>query len=271
MNQNVLPKVKSQQLMLDKILTLFEYRMFPYLMDHIPFETVKKAEFNDNLIELQKSIYYLDATLESAWEVDHEQRHRLWNDIVKDVKTCLPMGVLPQTVLRHIEKYEKHELNIRENKWPNRLKMSYFYFYKSCDVKLLRYLIYEFGELTKVFGSLSKWRDFDFVTEVNDDITDLNEDLYCYNGNRFLIQLLMNGKSHTFREFDDFLQGLLEKTKVEIDKTKPDSFDYVLATNTWLKCTNTIDQLNRTIENLDLKRLTKESFLEPYILKPYKF
>ena len=57
---------------------------------------------------------------------------------------------------------------------PTRLEMEYFYFYKSCDVKLLRRLIYETRlKGSKSFGSLSDWRYFDLVTEVNDDVADI--------------------------------------------------------------------------------------------------
>jgi DNA helicase IV len=86
--------------------------------------------------------------------------------------------------------------------------MEYFYFYKSCDVKLLRRLIYDRNAALAKVIKPSEWRTFDLVTEVNDDVVDLQEDTTTINGNRFLISLLQFGKKKTVQIFNDFLDEM---------------------------------------------------------------
>jgi len=160
-----------------KIVELFDYRLFPQLLEASHVDEALQSVFIEHLIQLQTNIYFLDAHLEANWQTNPQILNLHWDNI----KNSLDSFHIPTdqytAYLNHIKKYEKHELELRQGKSPLRFDMEYFYFYKSCDVKLLRRLIYERFQLTPVCGMLSDWRFYDLVTEVNDDIEDLFEDL----------------------------------------------------------------------------------------------
>lgn len=197
-----------------KIIELFEYRRLPQLMAHTT--GVLDEIFYNQLIDLQASIYHLDHELETHWAVAERLIAERWTAIHNDLKTIgVPTAQL-DNYCKHIYKYQKHELDLREHKLPLRLSMEYFYFYKSCDVKLLRKLIYDRYPSLHQLASLSSWRLFDLVTEVDDDVEDLYEDMTTINGNRFLLSLLKEGGAateSTYRGFLAVLEGRLAAQK----------------------------------------------------------
>lgn len=205
----------------EKIISLFEYRLFPQLLDQSEKDSEIKTAFQENLIDLQASIYFLDAHLEAHWTTDKKVLDWHWQNMVKHLSAFGVSPAMSPMYLNHIRKYEKHELELRAGKSPVRLDMEYFYFYKSCDVKLLRRLIYEkYPLLSATWGKLSDWRYYDLVTEVNDDVEDLYEDLQYINGNRFLISLLYQGKETTKKQFADFLNVVKAKATQKTKDTK---------------------------------------------------
>jgi hypothetical protein len=203
--------------MRNKILSLFEYRKFPQL-----FEIVGENdnEFLEELIDLQLKIYYLDAHLESNWNLDQNVLASCWKDIYN---TSLLSSLSKENKIKYckkILKYQSHEVRLRKQKLPTDFKLEYFYFYKSCDVKLLRRLIYEkYPKLTKSF-KITDWRWFDLITEINDDVEDIYEDLDFYNGNAFSIYIIKNGKEYTFKLFNDFIDYTIEKSSLTLSKNK---------------------------------------------------
>lgn len=233
----------------NKIIELFEYRELPKLIAY-KSETWDD-QFYEDLIQLQYDIYMLDHELETNWEVDMSVISDRWVSIHKD------LGVLgvPENQYdkysSHIYKYQKHEIGIREGKLPTRLSMEYFYFYKSCDVKLLRKLIYDRNpELRKVVTP-SEWRIFDLVTEINDDVVDLQEDIVTINGNRFLISLLQFGKQKTIDIFTNYLDAL-DRRNNQLVVDSIEGVEFVKWTDTQIKETkdlvisqaNCMDDLN---------------------------
>lgn len=191
----------------NKIVKLFEYRHLPHLMK-VGNDGILDEAFYKKLIELQANIYHLDHVLESDWTVDMEEIDHKWVAIHKSLLDLGVPHVKINEYCRHIYKYQKHELEIREGRLPLRFKMEYFYFYKSCDVKLIRRLIYDRYTSLKRIARLSEWRVFDLITEIDDDIEDIYEDLTTINGNRFLLSILKHGKEKTAEQFSIFLNEL---------------------------------------------------------------
>jgi len=190
----------------NKIIALFEYRQLPELIKFGGQEW--NDEYYERLIDLQFHIYKLDHELETNWDVDMSVIDDRWSKIYEALDNLSIPRHLHDRYCRHIYKYQKHELDIRKLKLPTRLTMEYFYFYKSCDVKLLRKIIYKNNpELSKTIKE-SQWRLFDLVTEINDDIEDLQEDITTINGNRFLISLKQFGKEKTEIVFREFLEEI---------------------------------------------------------------
>jgi len=129
----------------------------------------------------QVSIYWLDDYLENNWEIKKSELSKFWKAIHKDMTDCgIPKSKLAE-YSKHIMKYQSHELNLREAKMPTDGSIEYYYYYKSCDVRLMRQIIYDLSEDLDSKSTLADWRYFDLVTEVNDDVEDMFEDLETIN------------------------------------------------------------------------------------------
>lgn len=197
-----------------KIEELFSYRRFPELYRIAGISGEEQQTFHNKLKKLQTSIYHLDAHLEENWILDESVLADRWEQIYLDLQD---FGIGQSDVEKyciHIRRYERHEKQLRQGILPQKYSMEYFYFYKSCDVKLMRRLIFEhFPSLKKLFY-LSEWRWFDLITEVNDDIADLFEDLDFINGNSFLICLIQSGRQVTEKSFSDFIDYIETKNNL---------------------------------------------------------
>lgn len=189
-----------------KILELFEYRRLPEII--VKGNGVMDDTFYEKLIALQTAIYELDEVLETEWLHNRTHLNDKWARINNHL---LDLGVAKEDLADYtynIRTYEKHELDIRQGKMPMQLDMEYFYYFKSCDVKLIRRLIYDRYPSLVNHILLEDWRLFDLVTEVNDDVEDLYEDLETINGNRFLLSLAHFGRDRTARYFHNFLDDI---------------------------------------------------------------
>jgi len=188
-----------------KIQELIEYRRLSELLDIVENDDSIKTQVINELSDLQKAIYHLDHILESEWEIIDSSLEGKWDAIYNALRV---LGIEDDKLYdycKHIYKYQKHELEQRKGKSLLRLSMEYFYFYKSCDVKLLRRIIIDkYPELRSIFPP-SDWRWFDLVTEVNDDIEDIFEDINTNNGNRFLLSIDQIGIDETYKNFKKFL------------------------------------------------------------------
>jgi hypothetical protein len=243
-----------------KINDLFEYREFPKLYELGRLDKIELFNFNENLINLQAQIYYLDAYLESHWKINQNDKSKKW----KAIQHALSAFGIPKAYhteyLRNILKYEKHELQLRLNLMPTRLDTEYYYYYKSCDVKLMRRLIYEKLPTLKKYFALSDWRYFDLVTEINDDATDLKEDLDTVNGNMILIAYHELGKEATVDYFNNFLDYCQNQSLNKIYNSK----------HPWAKeiHSKTLVQIKKTKDILSKNKIlnsNRESLLYKYI------
>jgi len=217
----------------DKIIELFEYRKLPTLISYGGH--LWDEQYYEMLIQLQYDIYLLDEVLESHWEVDMDIIADKWVDIHDDLRALSVPEHMIDKYCNHIYKYQRHELDLRRGKLPTRLSMEYFYFYKSCDVKLLRRLIYDHNPQLSRLIPTADWRLFDLVTEINDDVVDLQEDVTTINGNRFLISYLQYGKETTVGTFYSYLDDL--QLRNDQREPSPSVLDY----NQW-----TTDQIRAT-------------------------
>ena len=205
-----------------KIKTLFAYRDFEHLYELGGLSNTKKDRLEDNLIRLQQDIYFLDEYLESNWELDQEELKLYWNHIHQSLSNLGVASSDYDLYSAHIYKYQEHEMQLRTKEDLLRLSMEYFYFYKSCDVKLLRRIIYNHAPKISRHYSLSDWRCFDLITEVNDDVEDLVEDMQTINGNRLQLVINKEGVETAKREFIEFMNQIEQQSiaRVELKKTK---------------------------------------------------
>lgn len=260
------PHINETEL-LKKIFDLFEYRLFPELLTLAGVQDMEAHRFLEALARLQASIYHLDAHLESNWETRHEALAYHWAQIVSRLSDMGVDRARAGEYLNHIRKYEKHELELRQGKSPLRFDMEYFYFYKSCDVKLLRRLIYEHFQLTPAAGRLADWRYYDLVTEVNDDVEDLFEDLTFINGNRFLISLIIKGKQDTRNTFVTFLSEVDAKSH-ERAKTAGPYYREVIMPLTARRITETSSLLEQRLNEITAKQLSESRLFKHQTITP---
>lgn len=252
-----------------KIIALFEYRLFPELLalDH-DFSEESKAELWENLVSLQTAIYHLDAHLEANWNTDNKVLDMHWQKIGNELLRLEIPTENHHLYLNHIRKYEKHELELRLDRSPLRFAMEYFYFYKSCDVKLLRRLIYEKLKLKDLAGSLADWRYYDLITEVNDDVEDIFEDLQFINGNRMLLSIFSKGNDKTREEFLTFIQQIKEKSANKYKSSSQNKMNKVIYDITNQRIHETIALLEKNISEIKESELADARIVQ--FLTPIK-
>jgi len=202
-------KYAGEQEIRDKIKELFTYRKLTDLMRYAQLD--KDKSFVTQLTDVQYQIYLLDAYLESTWLLDEEKLKELWHHIEEALRKLIPEPEDLHPLLAEILEYERIEINCRRNKWPTREPFKKFYTTKSCDVRLIRHLIYLAKPALKEVWKEKAWACYDLITEVNDDVTDIQEDLHTYNGNRFLISMLRKGSKKTSKRYKDQLRSIVNK------------------------------------------------------------
>ena len=247
-----------------KVDELFQYRHIPELLH---YSNIKGLDsFNNKLKKLQFAIYYLDHYLESNWKIRKTELNRFWKDIYQSLTE---FGILKKDapdLCKQIGKYQSHESNMRLGKWPTSYKFKYLYYYKSCDVKLMRRLIYMEAPQLKAKIKEPDWRYYDYITEINDDVQDVFEDMKTINGNRFLISILQTGSRNTQQEFISELRLLNKEINAHFKGKKKTE-----ETQQLIKWTKT--RLDETIllvkEQLSLKKIEQlpKSIISQYLTK----
>lgn len=217
----------DMDVLLNKIRTLFAYRDFGHLYELGGLTGAKKVRLEENLIRLQQDIYFLDEYLESNWEIDDEELKSYWNRIHQSLSNLGVSSEDYDDYSSHIYKYQKHELQLRTPKDLLRLSMEYFYFYKSCDVKLLRRLIYDHAPQIAKSYTLADWRCFDLITEVNDDVEDLIEDMQTINGNRLQLAIHKLGIEEAKQMFLTFMDEIAAQSTARAAHKKSKEYDSI--------------------------------------------
>lgn len=250
----------------EKILALFELRMVPLLIEQANIGQIEEKRLMTRLKRLQQVIYELDAYLEASWDIKESRLNELWNPIFNALKGLHINPIQVEKQINYIKKYQKNELELRENKLPTRFSYEYFYFYKSCDVKLLRGILYYKYPILKKFASVNDWRYFDLITEVQDDVDDLFEDLHSINGNRFLIHLLKEKDPDlTLKEFSDFIIEVKNKSSQKYDHYESDEFRNQIHLMTLKSADETLELLKEQIQKfktINFKDIVMSNYIE---------
>lgn len=210
-------KYADEQAIRSKIRELFAYRRLKDLLQISQLD--KNKTFVTQLIEIQFQIYQLDAYLESVWELDEARLDACWLAIAAAVSKLNYSNAQIKELLKEIRAYERIEKDCRHDKWPTKVPFKEFYLTKSCDVRLIRHLIYQAHPALSQIWNEEAWTNYDLITEINDDLSDVKEDLATYNGNRFLISLLRDGTITTYKEYHKYLIGIISVSKVYFKKS----------------------------------------------------
>jgi len=218
------------------------------------------GEWVDRLKRLQYSIYQLDAYLESDWKLDKSARRERWAAIGQALCDLGYTQKQSHRLLHEIREYERIELACRKNRWPTTVPFTRFYRIKSCDVRLMRTLLYKQAPLLNNAWPERTWRYFDQITEVQDDIADLQEDLPTWNANRFLVSLLRKGIPHTATRYHKALRRIGRKAARYFDALPADSPARQVGQVTQTQLAETTQLLATTLDRLD-PAILSESWL----------
>jgi hypothetical protein len=239
-----------------KITALFNYRLFPEIFAiDTSMSDAQKSLFWNHLKDLQTAIYHLDAHLEAHWQLDENKLKFHWDNIRQCLSTCSIDVQYHDDYLSYIRRYEKHERSLRQGSDLSEHDMEYFYYYKSCDVKLIRRLIYERLELGEAAATLSDWRYYDLITEVNDDIEDIFEDLEYINGNLCLIIAMTRDIAASKSKFVSFIHDIRDQATDLYGQNKSRPYHDIIFTLTTQRIDETLILLDEVIHKLSPEQL----------------
>jgi len=242
-------KYAGEKEILDKIEALFSYRKLTGLLHTGQLD--KDRVFIGHLTDIQYQIYLLDAYLESKWELDQERLDEHWKAIATSLAQLAYTQNQIQRMLSEIREYERIERNCRKNNWPTKVRFKKFYTTKSCDVRLIRHLIYDARPALRDTWKEEDWVYYDLITEINDDVADVGEDLLTYNGNRFLISILRKGSRKTLKQYRRYLMKVTGKAKAFFKRHHARGDNAQLYTWTMDRSLETLKLLDSTL-NMDV-------------------
>lgn len=204
-------KYPAEEATKEKIKELFAYRRLTDLLSLS--NMAKDVNFTNQLINVQYQIYMLDGYLESQWDIRKKDLTGYWDAIKESLRQ---MGYKKKQIasfVTEIEEYQQIEMDCRKDHWPTRVSFKNFYTTKSCDVRLIRHLIYLSHQDLENLWKEKAWWYYDLITEIHDDIEDIEEDIQTYNGNRFLISILRKGAEKTRHDYEQYLRNITEKAR----------------------------------------------------------
>jgi hypothetical protein len=259
-NGMVKKKYAEEGALAEKINQLFEYRKLNELLRMGQLDQNKK--FVAHLFHIQTQIYLLDAYLEGHWTLEEKELNHFWSGIHSSLEDLGYSIEDSDDLLKDIRRYQKIEQQCRENKWPVEVPFNKFYTTKSCDVRLIRHLIYTASPSLKETWKESIWTYYDLITEINDDIADLHEDLQTYNGNRFLVSLLQIGTRKTEKQYRKFIEKVVEKANAYFKKHPKQEQHHEL--HEWInsRSAETLELLSKTVDEAGMEQLSSALLLQ---------
>ena len=211
-------KNKDNAIISSKIELLFEGRRLFKQCEHMIPE--KMDNFLSSLRDLQLSIYFLDKYFEKTWYVNPNDLKYYWSEIFLSLNKIVPQKENLEYLVRDIRAYQRLEEGIRNLKDFSFINLPQVYHLKTCDVRLARQLIARSANwsLREKHEYLQSWELYDLVSEVCDDLDDLNEDLKTFNGNWILLNISTIGLDTTISAYQNF--GYFLSTRIEEWKSK---------------------------------------------------
>jgi hypothetical protein len=176
--------------------------------------------------QLQGAIYALDKYFEKTWNLCQEEIDSCWSTILLSIQKILGTNQNLEDWVREIRDYQKLEEAIRKPTFSLEYNPLYYYKLKTCDVRLARNLIshYSTVSLTDESKYIQAWNLFDLVSEVCDDLDDLEEDIATFNGNWFLLCIGTIGLQATinaYSKLEVFLSEQVNKLNTRVSSRGP--------------------------------------------------
>lgn len=195
---------------------LYRARIAPYAHD-------LTSSSREAIINFQKLVFTIDHYFEHNKQIDPSLLNSFWRQSEKFLDYLDMPRELQETLLQDIKDYAGIEAGIRTGKKLADYEIRFFYFKKSCDVRMQRHIIrYITGQ-----PALSSEPEIirDILEEIEDDVDDIKEDKSTpFNGNR-LLEILSSGNIEKLNEYGTFIsslpgtpQDLVQRIMEKIDK-----------------------------------------------------
>jgi hypothetical protein len=188
----------------DKIWELFTERLVD---ENVVFCGLRKLDARSLILKLHRIqlwVYMLDQYGEENWEIDKQVLGRVWAEI-HTALNCLVTRDVARGLVGDIKRYQNIEIGLRCGRSPLTIPLAEFYSMKTCDVRMIRQLI-DLNATYRCPKALHEmWRLYDLVSEVLDDLCDIEEDQRTFNCNRFVMELKARGLQATRDNYTTFM------------------------------------------------------------------
>lgn len=193
----------------EKIRELFRHRHIDWLWQRSSISDDRA--FYAGLQRVQARIYDLDAYLEANWRLSPTRIRAFWQALDEALARLEPDPADRETLLADIRQYQAQELLVRSGGDVSMVPIGTFYYYKTCDVRLIRELILRKAPPARELLPAGAWLAFDLLTELEDDLDDQTEDQGTCNVNRYLATVRTVGAGQAAGEYRRYADILPEQ------------------------------------------------------------
>ena len=198
-NDNYILTPDDERAISEKAEELYEKRIAPYAHD-------LASPTREAIINFQKLVFVVDHYFEHNEQLNPAFLNSFWNQFEKFLDDLQMPKELQATILQDIEDYADIEASIRTGKKLAEYEIKFFYFKKSCDVRMQRHIIRYLNNEDASSSESEIARDI--LEEIEDDVDDIEEDkLTPFGGNRFL-EILNSINVEKLSEYDTFINSL---------------------------------------------------------------
>lgn len=191
----------------EKAIALFAARGINNMADALGVD----ADVISSLIALQTKIYALDAYLEETWKIEDTQLEQYWAAIYDALAAALPgLDIDNHDVLLDVLHYQSQEIGTRQGGSPVDIPLTVFYHYKTCDIRLMRTLLFMYAAEPISLLDMNRWYAYDIITEVEDDLDDLHEDAGTFNVNRIMQALRREDSDKLIEQYVIFIEAVYD-------------------------------------------------------------
>jgi len=198
-NDNYILTPDEERAISEKAEELYSKRIAPYAPD-------LASPTREAIISFQKLVFVVDHYFEHNEQLNPSFLNSFWKQFEKFLDDLEMPKDLQATLLQDIKDYADIEAGIRIGKKLAECEIRFFYFKKSCDVRMQRHIIRYLNTQPALSSEPEIIRDI--LEEIEDDVDDIAEDkLTPFGGNRFL-EILDSKDVEKLDEYTTFVNSL---------------------------------------------------------------
>ena len=198
-NDNYILTPDEERAISEKAEELYAKRIAPYAPD-------LASPTREAIINFQKLAFVVDHYFEHNEQLNPAFLNSFLSQFQKFLDDLQMPRELHATILQDIKDYADIEASIRIGKKLAEYEIKFFYFKKSCDVRMQRHIIRFLNKHETSSSEPEIVRDI--LEEIEDDVDDIEEDkLTPFGGNRFL-EILSSKDVEKLNEYNNFINSL---------------------------------------------------------------